>query len=90
MSLKNPYNADIYTPILWKTYVNNNFITKGIPFLKSRRYIYYHFGCDEGAMKYLNKLRVGMDLTELDNKIREVVKKWSQKMYNKTKNGEIK
>lgn len=76
--LKNPYNANIYAPVLWKTYMNNNFYPDGIPYLKSRRTTYYEFKGERGAMKELNRLRVENNLTTLDNRIRDVVKEWGK------------
>ena len=78
INLQNPYNANIYAPILWKTYIDNYFAVNGIPYLKSRRMIYYEFDCEEGSMKRLNKLRVEKNLTELDNRIRYIVKEWGE------------
>lgn len=82
LKLKKPYKADIYAPILWKTYVGSNFRVNGIPYLKSRRMIFYDFKCDEGTVTRLNKLRVEMNLTELDNRIGLVVKEWAKGKQN--------
>jgi len=71
--IKKPAMSEVYCPILWKTYVGSNFIKKGIPFLRSRRYIFYRT-----TMKPLQRLRVSCGLTELDTRIKEVVKKWSK------------
>lgn len=77
MEVKRPCNADIYAAILWKTYVGNDFVTDGIPYLQSRRTIYYEFECEEGAMKKLEKMRVEKNLTELDSRVKTVVQEWS-------------
>jgi hypothetical protein len=74
--LKNPYGMDIYPPILWKTYVNNQFPTRGIPYLKSRRWIFNHYKTEQGAMKTLEKERVNRNLTQVDKRIREMVHEW--------------
>ena len=78
LNLKKACNANIYAPILWKTYMNNGFRADGIPYLKCRRRIYYEFKCAEGAMTRLNNMRVEKNLTILDNRIREVVKEWGK------------
>lgn len=77
LDIKKAFNVNIYAPILWKTYINNQFIVDGIPYLKARRSIYYEFKCEEGAMHKLDMLRVSKALTELDNRVRQVVKEWS-------------
>jgi len=78
LNIKNPCNADIYAPILWRTYINKRIRTKGIPYLKSERTISYDFNCEEGAMKRIEKLRVEKGLTELDNRVIEMVRMWSK------------
>jgi len=76
MKFKNPCNAEIYAPILWKTYVNNNFSGGAIPYLMSRRSIYYKFKDDGGAMDILDRMRVDKNLVALDYRVREMVKRW--------------
>jgi hypothetical protein len=68
-----PIKSDIYAPVLWKTYFGSNFKRNGIPYLKSRRQIFYKY-----KSKELVRLRVEHGLTELDNRIKEVVKIWSK------------
>jgi hypothetical protein len=75
-NLKHACNVNLYAPVLWKTYVNNEFPVKGIPYLKSRRTIFYQFGKEEGAMGKIERLRVDCGLTELDNRIGAIVKEW--------------
>jgi len=75
--LKNAYRADIYSPILWRTYVNSIFQVRGIPYLKSKRMIYYQYKCEEGAMKWLERLRFQLGLAEIDYSIRDMVKEWA-------------
>ena len=79
LDIPHPCNANIYAPILWKAYINSKFQTEGIPFLKSRRSLFYEFSCEEGAMERLDKLRVEKDLTELDNQVIDMVRIWSQR-----------
>jgi len=81
--LSKPFNAHIYCPVLWRTYVGTNFKTKGIPYLLSRRKIFYMYN-----MKELRRLRIDYELTELDYRIRDVVKLWSSNKL-KEKNNEV-
>jgi hypothetical protein len=76
LNLERPFGRDIYPSILWKTYANNEFPTGGIPYLRSRRWIYTHYKSDIGAMKTLERERVNRNLTELDNRVRDMVHKW--------------
>lgn len=80
LNLKKAHKVDVYAPILWKTYVNGIFPVDGIPYLKSKRTIYYDFKCEEGAMDKLDKLRVEKNLTVLDNRIKEVVQIWAKEI----------
>lgn len=74
--IKKPVKSGFYAPILWKTYVNNDFVKNGIPYLQARRTVFYKFKCEEGAMKALDKFRVDKNLVALDYRIRDVVKCW--------------
>jgi len=80
LGISDPCNAYLYSAILWKTYADDNFPVKGIPYLKSRRTIYYDFKCEEGPTKRLEMLRVEKRLTELDNRIREVIGEWKRRL----------
>lgn len=79
LNIQRPYGRDIYPPILWKTYMNNDFPTGGIPYLKSRRWIYKHYKSEKGAMKTLEKERVARNLTQLDKRVRNMVHEWRGK-----------
>ena len=79
LNLNHPFGENIYPPILWKTYVNNDFPTWGIPYLKSRRWIFTHYKSEKGAMKTIEKERVGRNLPELDKRVREVIHEWKQR-----------
>ena len=76
-NIKKAFGVEYYAPILWKTYISNDFVVDGIPYLKSRRTIYYHYKCEKGAMKTLEKMRVEKNLTELDLRIGQIVKVWN-------------
>jgi len=71
-----PFGVKMYPPILWRTYVNNTFPTRGIPYLKSRRWIFQYYKSEKGAMKKLERLRVEKNLTEIDHNVRQMVHEW--------------
>lgn len=75
LGLKKVSRYDEYCPILWKTYVGD-FIKGGIPYLQSRRSIFYKHRCEGGAMNKLERMRVEEGLVELDYRIRDIVKIW--------------
>jgi len=75
--IEKAYNAQLYSAILWRTYVDSSFRKGGIPYLKSRRMIFYEFKCEEGAMVRLEKLRFDMKLSQLDYSVRDIVKEWA-------------
>lgn len=79
LKIKHPYLSDIYCPILWKTYVPRDFESNGIPYLKSRRMIFYIHKCEEGSAKKLEMLRISKGLTLLDSRFKEIVREWSKK-----------
>jgi hypothetical protein len=86
--LKNPCKSDFYAPILWKTYIDNNFAKNGIPYLQSRRTVFYKFKCEEGAMAVLDKFRVEKNLVALDYRVRDIVKCWYRENHEESKNNE--
>ena len=80
LNLKQPIKSEIYCPILWKTYVDNQFPTRGIPYLQSRRRIYYRFKTPEmKTMRKLEMLRIETGLIRLTRNIREIMKLWKNK-----------
>jgi len=77
LKIKKPAETEIYAPVLWKTYVNTNFHSKGIPYLRSRRAVYNDFQGEEvGVARKLEVLRVERNLTELDNRVKEAIWEW--------------
>jgi len=73
--LSNPFGTDEYCPILWKTYVDSEFPTGGIPYLMSRRSIYYKYH----SVSIIKRMRVSKGMTTLDNRFREAIHRWSEK-----------
>jgi hypothetical protein len=78
MEVKNPFEGSLYAAILWKTYVDDRYPSNGIPYLKSRRMVYYDFKCEEGTTKRLEMLRIEKGLTGLDNRIRDIIGEWKK------------
>jgi len=78
INLRSPFNASIYSTILWKTYIGNNFTNKKLPYLLSRRSIFYNFKSEEGTMKNVDLLRVKHGLTMLHDNIKIAVQEWNQ------------
>lgn len=76
LQIKNAAVTEIYAPVLWKTYVNTTFPSKGIPYLKSRRAIYRDFKEEIGVARKLETLRVEKNLTELDNRVKKAIWEW--------------
>ena len=77
--------ADLYGPFLWRHYVNILFLRDGLPFLKSRRSIFYHLKekyPDEPAMKVLERIGKANNLFSLDRRIGETVVRWANNAKN--------
>ena len=79
LNIEKPYEARLYATLLWKSYCNDKFPKNGIPYLPSRRAIFYKYKSDEGAMRKLEMLRVTKNVVELDTRIGEMVQKWRDK-----------
>ena len=80
LNVKKPWMAHLYAPFLWRLYVDAMFIKKGIPFLKTRRQVFYDLKKefpDERAMKVMERLGRENDLYSLDSRIGQTVVKWS-------------
>jgi len=77
-NISNPFGVNEYAPILWKTYANNKFPRGGIPYLKSRRWIFRHYKSERGAMRTLEMLRVEKRLADLDGNVRGLVHAWNK------------
>ena len=78
---ENSDSANLYAAILWKAYIDNDFPSNGIPHLKCRRWLFYHYKCKEGVMKKLEMLRLEKKLFDLDLRVKEAVQNW----YNEYK-----
>lgn len=68
------FNSHLYSAILWRMYVSNNIVKNGLPYLKSRKWVYNHYGkIEDTEMKWLE-----MGLSQLDWKVRSVVSELSK------------
>ena len=72
------YMAEMYAPVLWRMYLKKGFVSKGIPYLKSRRQTYYDHKCEEGVSRRLEMLRIELGLVALDDRIKKAIRKWSK------------
>ena len=90
-NIKNPLLGDIYAMILWKTYVSNNFESKGLPFLPSRRTIYYRWKVEQkengirfwrgrqmGALRWIDKMRLDYHITNLNPHVIQMVREYAK------------
>lgn len=64
--------SETYASILWRMYVSNYVKRGGIPFLNSRRWIYYNLG----SVEKTETMWLEMGLSQLDSRIRTVVSSW--------------
>lgn len=75
-NLKNAVGVLQYAPILWKMHTNVDFIKGGLPYLKSRRSVFYDNKNDEGAMEYLSNFMNQKQLMLLDTRITNCISEW--------------
>jgi hypothetical protein len=67
--INNGYMTEIYSSILWRMYVSNNIVRNGIPYLKSRRWVYMNLGTTyETEKKWLE-----LKLSRLDKRIKNII-----------------
>ena len=78
LNVKKPYKGEEYAAILWATHANHNFVRKGLPFLPSRRSVFYKFKSEEGTIKELQKSRIRNGLVSLDNLVKDCIVEWFQ------------
>ena len=68
-------NSQLYASVLWRMYVSNEDIKrKGIPYLRSRRWIYTHMGTVQDTEQMWLKL----GFSQLDRRIITVVRSWAK------------
>jgi len=72
MIIKNAHHANLYASILSRIYVSNKVDKESIPYLKSRRWIYDHYG----RFGETEQLWLEMGLSQLDKRIRSVIGSW--------------
>ena len=61
--------SEIYAPILWRMFVSNKIPKLGIPYLRSRQWVYQHLG----KMESTEHMWLNMGLSQLDNRIKSIV-----------------
>lgn len=84
LTIEHPYGTNLYCPVLWYVYCDTSFPRRGIPYLKTRRRIFYEYKCEEGALKRLEMLRLEKGLTQLDERIRQAIFVWKSKLDSNT------
>ena len=73
--------AEEYASIFWVTHSNHNIVKDGLPFLPSRRLVFYRYKSDKGTLRELQKRRVEHNLVEIDKRILECIKLWIVENY---------
>lgn len=94
--VKNPLMGEEYAMILWKTYVSNKFISEGIPFLPSRRTVFYRHkqnknkngikfwrGREIGALRSIEKMRLDYHIVNLNPYIIQMTREYGKDSFNK-------
>lgn len=70
------HKAKEYSSILWKIYNNKDPVAGEMPYLLSRRSIFYKYG----SMKALRVLWIKNNMVELDSRFKKVVQEWHGKI----------
>jgi hypothetical protein len=78
--IKKPYKGMEYAAILWATYANHKIVKNGLPYLPSRRSVFYHFQHENGTLRELQKLRIMNGLFGLNKRIEECLIKWFEEL----------
>lgn len=68
------YNSSLYASVLSRMYVSNQLEKGSIPYLRSRRWTYDHFGKIEDTEDMWLKL----GLSQLDNRVRKAIEAWTK------------
>lgn len=68
------YKAQEYSAILWKIFTGKDPAVAHMPYLMSRRTIFYKYG----SMKALREMWISNHLVELDSRFKKVVQKWQE------------
>lgn len=68
------YRAKEYSAILWKVYTGEDPFVNGMPYLMSRRSIFYKYG----SIKTLREMWIKNQLVELDSRFKIVVQEWQK------------
>jgi hypothetical protein len=78
LDINRPFKGAEYAAILWATYADSSyeFVKDGLPYLPSRRSVYYKFKNDKGTVRELQKQRLINNLFGLDKRVKECMVKW--------------
>jgi len=76
LNMKRPYRGEEYAAILWATHANHYIVKGGLPFLPSRRTVFYKYKNKDGTLKELQKKRVEYDLVGLDRRVKSCIASW--------------
>ena len=74
ISFNEAYRASEYSCILWKIYTGKDPVSKKMPYLLSRRMIFYKYG----SMRALRHLWIKNQLVNLDIRFKKVVQDWQK------------
>jgi hypothetical protein len=85
VDIKKAAQAELYAIILWYAYSGTNFSCDAIPYLPSRRTVFYHYKSDNGALNDIEKMRIEKGLTSLDSRIVNCVHAWKSKLKESQK-----
>lgn len=79
LKIKKAYKGEEYAAILWATHASHNITKGGLPFLPSRRTVFYRYKNEDGTLKELQKRRLKYDLVSLDNRVKSCLASWISK-----------
>jgi hypothetical protein len=76
LKIKKAYRGEEYAAIMWATHASHYIIKGGLPFLPSRRTVFYRYKSAEGTLKTLQRKRIEYDLLGLDKRIKGCIASW--------------
>lgn len=76
--VKDAFKGRTYAPVLWHMYLKKSIVSDGIPYLMSKRQVYYDHACEEGFKRKMEMLRIELNLIALDKRIKKAVRRWAK------------
>jgi len=67
------YNSSLYSAVLSRMYISNQLDKGTIPYLRSRRWIYDHFG----TLEKTESMWLQLGLSQLDTRVRKAIESWA-------------